>query len=100
MKPLNSETCLVLANAEFFVIPKPIHLPPGYNPVFHPECLRQEVVAEPEGPSTPASTVPLLKPFVSDSSKQARFEAYQLLVRQGLSRKFHAFCSHLFILFM
>ncbi|KAM7537174.1 hypothetical protein Aperf_G00000077901 [Anoplocephala perfoliata] len=85
VKPVNSGVCLVLANAEFFVIPKPIHLPPGYNPVFHPECLGHESVTEPEGP--PVSTVPLLKPFVNDSSKQARFEAYQLLIRQGLSHE-------------
>lgn len=35
------------------------------------------------------STAPLLKPFISNSAKQARFDAYQLLVRQGLSRKFY-----------
>ncbi|CDS41756.1 G patch domain containing 1 [Echinococcus multilocularis] len=91
MKPVESEACLVLANAEFFVIPKPVILPPGYNPVFHPECLgggaesSSEEVSEPLVNTTAISSAPLLKPFVSDSAKQARFEAYQLLLRRGLS---------------
>ncbi|KAL5961535.1 G patch domain-containing protein 1 [Taenia solium] len=93
MKPVESEACLVLANAEFFVIPKPVVLPPGYNPVFHPECLggnmesSSEKVLEPSANSTAIPSSPLLKPFVSDSAKQARFEAYQLLLRRGFSHE-------------
>ncbi|KAH9283478.1 G patch domain-containing protein 1 [Echinococcus granulosus] len=93
MKPVESEACLVLTNAEFFVIPKPVILPPGYNPVFHPECLgggaesSSEEVSEPLVNTTAISSAPLLKPFVSDSAKQARFEAYQLLLRRGLSHE-------------
>lgn len=93
VKPVESEARLVLANAEFFVIPKPVVLPPGYNPVFHRECLGGDTESSSEKVSgllvnsttTPSS--PLLKPFVSDSAKQARFEAYQLLLRRGFSRK-------------
>ncbi|VDK32313.1 unnamed protein product [Taenia asiatica] len=93
MKPVESETCLVLANAEFFVIPKPVVLPPGYNPMFHSECLggnmdsSLEKVLEPSANSTAIPSSPLLKPFVSDSAKQARFEAYQLLLRRGFSHE-------------
>ena len=92
VKPVKSGACLVLANAEFFVIPKPVVLPPGYNPVFRLECLGgagdEELSEMPTlDPPEVTPSAPLLKPFVSDSSKQARFEAYQLLIRQGLSRK-------------
>nr|CDS26097.1 G patch domain containing 1 [Hymenolepis microstoma] len=90
VRPVNSSACLVLANAEFFVIPQVVHLPPGYNPVFHPQCLRGGDVEETsqEAPSiSEVSAAPLLKPFVGDSAKQARFEAYQLLIRQGLTHE-------------
>ncbi|VDL18452.1 unnamed protein product [Hymenolepis diminuta] len=90
VRPMNSGVCLVLANPEFFVIPKPVHLPSGYNAVFHPQCLGGDGVEETgqEEPLIPeVSTAPLLKPFVSNSAKQARFDAYQLLVRQGLSHE-------------
>ncbi|KAM3182652.1 hypothetical protein ACTXT7_011869 [Hymenolepis weldensis] len=87
VRPVNFGACLVLADPEFFVIPKPVHLPSGYNPVFHPQCLGGDGVEE-TGQEEPliqeVSTVPLLKPFISNSTKQARFDVYQLLVRQGL----------------
>ncbi|VDO04128.1 unnamed protein product [Rodentolepis nana] len=89
VRPVNSDARLVLANSEFFVIPKVVHLPPGYNPIFHPECLGGGNLEETgqEEPSIPeVSVAPLLKPFVGDSAKQARFEAYQLLIRQGLTQ--------------
>ncbi|KAL5110040.1 G patch domain-containing protein 1 [Taenia crassiceps] len=91
MKPAESEACLVLANAEFFVIPKPVVLPPGYNPVFHPECLGGDIKSSSEAsePSANSMAVPssFLKPFVSDSAKQVRFETYQLLLRRGFSHE-------------
>uniref|UniRef100_A0A5K3EJL6 DUF1604 domain-containing protein n=3 Tax=Mesocestoides corti TaxID=53468 RepID=A0A5K3EJL6_MESCO len=119
LMPVDSGACLVLANTEFFVMPEPVILPPGYSPIFHPECLgdspgspkpteftekdsvfkllrpedkqyleqrveeARKLSMSSSSPSMP-SNAPLLRPFTSDSAKQARFESYQVLVRRGI----------------
>nr|VZI03818.1 unnamed protein product [Spirometra erinaceieuropaei] len=135
--PKHSNAALVVTTSPLFVLPKPIDLPPGYSPVFHPACIRgvtTETKTSPQAdqmkpPPTPgnvlhaigrtgdqnsvltpkqftppvsvtrttaftapttavASTTPqLLKPFIADPAKQARFDAYQILRRRGFTHE-------------
>lgn len=114
VKPANeADATLVLTNSAFFVIPKAVLLPPGYNPVFHAACLGLEtpphkpemrgddsvfkllrpqdklrlehISANAAGGIPPGIT--LLKPFAADSAKEARFDAYQLLIHRRIPRK-------------
>lgn len=123
--PKHSNAALVVTASPFFVLPKPIDLPPGYSPVFHPACIRgvtTETKSDQIQPSIPgkipqaigrigehnsgltakqfippvgppataaiASKTPqLLKPFIGDPAKQARFDAYQVLRRRGFTHE-------------
>ncbi|VDN31419.1 unnamed protein product [Dibothriocephalus latus] len=107
--PKHSNPALVVTSSPFFVLPKPIVLPPGYAPVFHPACIRgamTETQADQIKPSIPehasvtgtafppataavaSKTTQLLKPFITDPAKQARFDAYQVLRRRGFTREY------------
>lgn len=42
--PHHSDAAFIASKCPFFVLPKPISLPPGYNPVFNSTCLKMPSV--------------------------------------------------------